>query len=376
MRIIHVIHHYWPVVGGIENAVKALAEGMARLGHEVHIVTGTHGAQGRPREEVVNGVYVHRVRSVRLHYPDLTYPLEYPDGLLKSADVVHGHSQNSLFVVKIIERARRLGARTVMYFMAVDALNDHPSPVVRALGPLYSRPVLKAALRSSDLRLVKSRRDGELLRSRYGVETIYVPDGVDDALLSIPSLAERFRATYGIHEPYVVYVGRLHKLKGVDVLIRAIAIAKKEVPELRAVLIGPGDQRPYKELARSLGVDRDVLFTGYVNEEVKTGAIDASVALVLPSVSNYAEVFSLAITEAWARCKPVIASAVGEIPYRVKHMVNGLLVPPRDPKALAEAIVVLLRDKELGERLGTRGKEGVLTWSQIIGELLRLYTSK
>jgi hypothetical protein len=57
----------------------------------------------------MNGVHVHRVRSVRLGYPDLTYPLEYPSDLLKSADVVHGHSQNSLFTVKIIERAKRLG---------------------------------------------------------------------------------------------------------------------------------------------------------------------------------------------------------------------------------------------------------------------------
>jgi len=78
MKIVHINHHYWPVIGGLENVVKALAEGIAKLGHEVHVITSTYGAEGRPKEETVNGVNVHRVRSVRLGYPDLTYPLEYP----------------------------------------------------------------------------------------------------------------------------------------------------------------------------------------------------------------------------------------------------------------------------------------------------------
>jgi glycosyltransferase involved in cell wall biosynthesis len=374
MRIVHVIHHYWPFIGGIENVVKALAEGMVKLGHEVHVVASRYGAEGRPREEVVNGVHVHRVRSVRLGYPDLTYPLEYPINLLKSVDVVHGHSQNSLFTVKMIKKAKELGVKTVTHFMAVDALSDHPNALVRLLGPLYGRWTVLRAIRSSDARLVKSLRDREMLKSRYGIDAIYVPDGVDEELLNTPNKAEEFKAKYGINDPFVVYIGRLHRLKGIDVLIKAISIATREEP-ITAVIIGPGDQRPYRELASRLGVGRNVVFTGFVSEEVKISAIDASTALVLPSISNYVEVFSLAITEAWARGKPVVASAVGEVPYRVRHMVNGLLVPPRNPKALAEAILQLIRDRKLGERLGAEGRERVTTWGKVIDELLKLYAS-
>jgi glycosyltransferase involved in cell wall biosynthesis len=374
MRIVHIHHHYWPVIGGLENVVKALAEGMAKLGHEVHVVASTYGAEGRPREEAVNGVHVHRVRSVRLGYPDLTYPLEYPTHLLKSADVVHGHSQNSLFTVKMVEKAKELGARTAMHFMAVDALGDHPNPLVRSLGPLYGRQAALRAIRSSDVKLVKSLRDKEVLKSRYGIDAAYVPDGVDERLLTAPNKAEEFRAQHNIDGPFVVYVGRLHRLKGIDVLIRAIGIAAREEP-ITAVIIGPGDQRPYRELADRLGMGRNVAFTGFVSEEVKIGALDASTALVLPSVSNYVEAFSLAITEAWARGKPVAASAVGEVPYRVRHMVNGLLVPPRNPKALADAMLQLVRDRKLGERLGAEGRAGVTTWGKVIEELLKLYAS-
>jgi len=374
MRIVHVIHHYWPFIGGIENVVKALAEGMVKLGHEVHVVASRYGAEGRPREEVVNGVHVHRVRSVRLGYPDLTYPLEYPIDLLKSADVVHGHSQNSLFTVKMIEKAKQLGVKTVTHFMAVDALSDHPNALVRLLGPLYGRWTVLRATRSSDVRLVKSLRDREMLKSRYGIDAVYVPDGVDEGLLNMPNKAEEFKARYSINEPFVVYIGRLHRLKGIDVLIKAISIATKEEP-ITAVIIGPGDQRPYRKLVSRLGVGRNVVFTGFVSEEVKISALDASAALVLPSISNYVEAFSLAITEAWARGKPVVASTVGETPYRVRHMVNGLLVPPRNPKALADAILQLIRDRKLGERLGAEGRGRVTTWGKVIDELLKLYAS-
>jgi glycosyltransferase involved in cell wall biosynthesis len=375
MKIVHVYHHYWPVIGGLENVVKALAEGMAKLGHEAHVITSTYGAQDRPREEEINGVHIHRVKSIRLGYPDLTYPLEHPIDVLKNADVVHGHSQNSLFTVKIIEKAKELGAKTVMHFMAVDALNDHPNSLVRLLGPLYGGWAVLRAIRNSDIKLVKSLRDKEILKSRYGIDTIYVPDGVNEELLNMPNKAEEFKVKYNINDPFIVYIGRLHRLKGIDVLIKAISIATKEEPTLTAVIVGPGDQRPYRELANRLGVGKNVVFTGFVSEEVKIGALDASAALVLPSISNYVEAFSLAITEAWARGKPVVASTVGEIPYRVKHMVNGLLVPPRNPKALADAILQLIKDKKLGERLGAEGRERVTTWGKVIDELLKLYAS-
>ncbi|MFP3316587.1 MAG: glycosyltransferase family 4 protein, partial [Caldivirga sp.] len=267
-----------------------------------------------------------------------------------------------------------LGVKTVTHFMAVDALSDHPNSLVRLLGPLYGRWTVLRAIRSSDVRLIKSLRDKEMLKSRYGIDAVYVPDGVDEGLLNTPNKAEEFKAKYNINNPFVVYVGRLHRLKGIDVLIKATSMATKEEP-ITAVIVGPGDQRPYRELASRLGVGRNVVFTGFVSEDVKIGALDASTALVLPSISNYVEAFSLSITEAWTRGKPVVASAVGEVPYRVRHMVNGLLVPPRNPNALADAILQLIRDRKLGEKLGAEGRERVTTWGKVIDELLKLYAS-
>jgi len=96
---------------------------------------------------------------------------------------------------------------------------------------------------------------------------------------------------------------------------------------------------------------------GFVSGEAKIDAPDASTVPVLPSISNYVEVFSLAITEAWARGKPVVASAVDKIPYRMRYMVNGLLEPPKNSKALADAILQLIRDMKLVKKLDAKGKK-------------------
>lgn len=375
MKIVHVYHHYWPIVGGLENVVKALAEEMAKLGHEVHVVTSTYGAVDRPREEVVNGVYVHRVKALRLIYPDLTYPLKYPTSILKDADVVHAHSQNSLFTVKIIEKAKKLDVKTVIHLMAIDAFDDHPNLLIRHTAPFYGKWILQKAIKASDIRLVKSRKDKETLKRVYNIDTIYVPDGIPDELLKKPNMAREFMDKYKIIDPFIVYIGRLHKLKGVDILIKAMSIATRDLPELKAVIIGPGDQRPFRDLARRLGVEKSIMFLGFVDESTKIGALDASIALVLPSICNYVEAFSLAITEAWARHKPVIATAIGEIPYRVKHMVNGLLVPPKNSRAIAEAIVRIASDKNLAARLGSEGRKNIYSWSEIVNKLISIYES-
>jgi glycosyltransferase involved in cell wall biosynthesis len=374
MKIVHVAHHYWPVIGGIENVVRGLAESMIKLGHEVHVVTSTFGAEGRPKEEVINGVYVHRVRSLRLGYPDLTYPLDYPLDILKNADVVHGHSQNSLFTVKVIEKAKRFDVRTAMHFMAVDALNDHPNLLVRLIGPHYGRWTLLKAIKSSDVKLVKSYRDRELLRSRYNVDAIYVPDGIPDYYFTTEKAdPNEFRKKFGIkQEKIFLFIGRIHKLKGPHILVKALKYVKEDVA---AVFIGPdgGYLKETLDLVERIGVKDRVYMLGYIDEETKIKALDSATALILPSIADYVEVYPMVISEAWAKEKPVIASKVGGIPYRVKQDVNGVLVDPSDPKMLAEAMLKVAHDDELAKKMGRNGRKDVFSWKEIAMKSIQLY---
>jgi len=373
MKIVHVHHHYYPVIGGLERVVQGLAEELVKMGHEVHVIVSRFGAEDRPKEEVINGVCVHRVKVLRLRFADLTHPLEYAEKVIRDADIVHGHSQNSLFTVKIVEKAKSLGVKTAMYFMATDALYNHPNPLVRFLGPYYAKYVLRKAIGLSDIRFVRSLRDREILSKKYGVEAVFIPDGVSEQLLSHRYCEDKFRSLYGIDGDYVLYVGRLHPLKGVDVLIKALHHIVENSINLKLVVIGPGNAERYRELAQKLGVDKNVLFLGFVDEETKICAIDGSLAVIVPSICDYVEVYPMIISEAWARNKTVIATRVGGIPYRVKHMVNGLLVPPKDPKALAEAIIMLSQNKKLAIKLGVEGRKEIMTWREVAIKMLNTY---
>jgi glycosyltransferase involved in cell wall biosynthesis len=374
MNVVHIHHHYYPVVGGLERAIQGLAEELAKLGHEVHVLTSSFGAEGRPEEEVINGVHVHRVKGLRFGFPDLTYPLHYPSKVLRNADLVHGHSQNSLFVIKMVERAKKLGVKVVLHFMAIDSLKDHPNFLVRPLAFYYGKRNTRKALKLADMPLVRSIRDLEILGESYGVEAQYLPDAVPEHYFTVEKAnPNKFRERFRIgQEKLFLYVGRVHKLKGPHVLVEAMKHLGKDYA---AVFIGPdgGYLEKTLSLARRLGVEDRIYYLGYVDEETKIEALDSAVALVLPSITDYVEVYPMVISEAWARERPVIASKVGGVPYRVKQGVNGLLVDPLNPKALAEAMARLAEDEELAEEMGKNGRREVFSWREIAKKSVQLY---
>lgn len=150
-------------------------------------------------------------------------------------------------------------------------------------------------------------------------------------------------------------VARLEKAKGIEWLIRAIARLAGEGwggERLRCVMVGRGsEEESLKALARSLGVDEQVRFAGYVPHAARL--MQSWDVFVLPSIE---EPFGLVCVEAMASELPVVASRVGGIPEIVKDGETGLLVPPADDEALAGALVRLAGDPELRRRLGKAGR--------------------
>ncbi|RLF05019.1 MAG: glycosyltransferase family 1 protein [Thermoprotei archaeon] len=374
MIILHAFHNYYPFLGGMERAVQGLAEAQAKLGHEVHVITSTYGAQQRPAEEVLNNVYIHRVKARRFHYPDLTIPRIIPVEVMKKADIVHVHGHNSLFSMKMLNEAFKLRVKTACYFMAVDAFRDHPNMFIRLLGPYYGRRNTRRALGIVDLPLVKSIRDLEILKKTYGVDAEYLPDAIPDYYFTTKKGdPDEFQEKFGIkQEKIFLFIGRMHRLKGPHILVKALKYVEEDIA---AVFIGPDDGylKETLDLAKRLGVRDRVHMLGFVDEETKMHAIDSAVALVLPSVADYVEVYPMVISEAWVREKPVIASKVGGVPYRVKHGINGMLVNPSDPKGLAETMLEVAHDDKLAKEMGRNGRKDVFSWREIAVKSIQLY---
>lgn len=368
MKIVHIFHHYWPVVGGLENAMKALAEEQARLGHEVHVITSTYGAEGRPREEEIGGVHVHRTSAAKLGYPDLMLPLERLV-ILKHAEIVHAWSQTSLFTYVIARNAKRLNKTLVYYFLGVDYLKNHHNLLIRILGSKYQMYLTKEIAKYTDAALVVNEYEGKLLRAQYGLEPHVVPHGIDDMYLNTPNRAEEFRRKFRIEGTIIGYVGRIHSTKGLDLLIRAFPRVVKERPDAMLVIAGKGDEKYFAhclKLAEKLGMRKRIAYLGFISEEDKIGLIDASELIVVPS-RHAGESFPLLVAEVKARGKPIVATNRGALPYLIRDGEEGLITDA-DPRSLGEAITRVLRESD---RFHVKSKP--LTWREVAYEIIKIY---
>jgi glycosyltransferase involved in cell wall biosynthesis len=150
-------------------------------------------------------------------------------------------------------------------------------------------------------------------------------------------------------------VARLEPEKGHPTLLEAWPAVLRAVPDAYLRIVGEGSRRDALEaLALDLRIAHRVVFTGRRDDvPAVTAALDVA---VLPS---YREAQGLSILEALALSRPVVASNVGGIPEMITDGVNGLLVPPHDPDALAAAIIRLLRDHPFADTLGRAGHDMV-----------------
>jgi len=379
MKIAHIFHSYYPVLGGMERVVQRLAEEQARMGHEVHVITSTFRMQRGLGEEAVNGFRIHRVKVVCFHYPDLAYPVDRLKQVLREMDVVHVHSQNSLFNIIVAKRAKRIGKPLVIDFLALDYLNSHTNPLIRFLGGYYQVRIQREAVKLVDEAITLTKRDYRILKEKYGVESKIVSHGIDEEYLTKPKDDRVFREKYGVSSGNVVaYVGRAHPSKGLDTLIEAASFAVHEVDDFLVVIAG-GISKPYKEklsrLTKKLGIECEVKLLGYISEDEKISLLDSSKAFVFPS-RHFGETYPLVVDEAYARGIPIVATKVGVLPYRVEHLETGILVPPNDPSSLAKAMVTLLKDEGLlaSMRKGLQSVKGsLLTWRQVCARLDNIY---
>jgi glycosyltransferase involved in cell wall biosynthesis len=157
--------------------------------------------------------------------------------------------------------------------------------------------------------------------------------------------------------PNLLFFGEIARHKGVFELTRAFARAADALPGARLVYAGTGKAiAETRELATRLELGERAEFTGWLEAERKRAVLAGATVFVLPS---YVEGMPMALLEAMSWGLPVIATPVGGVPEIVTHEVNGLLVPPGDVEALAAAIVRLMSDPQLRERLGRAARDTV-----------------
>lgn len=327
-----------PQAGGAEIHLFELFQRLAARGHRVRLVCS--GWPGAPSREIVDGIEVHRIggrhsfavrgrgavrRALQAEPPDI---------------LVEDINKLPLFVAGLTDRPV---AVIVPHLFGSTAFQEASWPIAAAV--VAAERWIPARYRRAGFHAIsESTRDDLVARGVPGDRIVVIHPGVDSAAYRPDPSLDR------TDPPAFLYVGRLRRYKRVDLAIRALALARREHPEVTLDVAGTGPDRPRLErLAVRLGVAAAVRFHGFVPEAGKRQLLCATWANLFPSPK---EGWGITVMEAAACGTPSIASDSPGLRDSVVDGGTGYLVPHGDVAALARRLGELATDRHRVDELG------------------------
>jgi glycosyltransferase involved in cell wall biosynthesis len=405
MKVLYVYKDYYPVVGGIENHIRLICRGLKASWPEVEpTVLVTNRARNTVIEEI-DGVRVIKAgRLATVSSAPISLSLFAWIRRLE-ADITHLH-----FPYPIGELAYLLGGRShgMAAIATASRVSGTPPRVVGGVGETAPRREAMAATTPRHQAMVITYHS-DIVRQKYLLQvyrpflyrllaradriTVSSPNYIQsspylrplaDKCVVIPHGANlnRFVATPEVQRraqelrqryasPLVLFVGLLRYYKGLSYLIEAMAemarttsawergVAEGEQGRsARLLVVGEGPQgQEWRELSRKLGLEEKVIFLGRVSDEELVALYHACDVFVLPAIHR-SESWGAVQVEAMACGKPVVCTELGTGTSFVNlDGQTGLVVPPRDAGALAQAIGTLLQDQSLRQQMGQRARQ-------------------
>jgi glycosyltransferase involved in cell wall biosynthesis len=339
--------------GGAQESYTGLLLRLDRTRHEVRALSLSAGSA------------VQRLRSLGVEVDVLDEPdderaaIELARWLRRhEIDLVHAH----MYRAEVVGTRAAVAAGTPVIVATV-----HSSRVRSA----EDRALLASLTPAMDRLIVPSESIARKVRAE-GREARFaaIPNGVDLSRFASPVPPCRLRSEFAIpgNAPLLGVVARLEPEKGHRHLIAAMPAILDESPDAWLAIVGEGTEADaLRAQAASLGIAGRVVFTGR-RDDVTAITADLTIAL-LPSLR---EAQGISILEAMALRRPVVAAAVGGILEVITDGLDGLLVPPADPAALAAAVVRLIRDPGLRERIGEAGYRTVADRFSIDAQVRRV----
>jgi len=370
--------------GGMNIYVREMARELGRRGHRVDVYTRCHtdmGAAIVPLGENARVVHVPAgeqaeadKQDLYAHLPEFTANMQARIAAEDATyDLVHSH----YWLSGLVGLSLGLSAPHVVMFHTLAELKRRAEP--GEPGPEGRLAGERAAVQGADLILAASTHERWALSHYYGAnpeKIAVVPCGVDTESFR-PRDRSLVRKELGLNgDRLVLFVGRLEPLKGLDVLLGALA-QLEERSHVRALIIG-GDASSesevarLKELARALGVEDQVVFLGSVEHERLPLFYSAADVCIMPS--SY-ESFGIAALESLSCGTPVIATRVGGLATLVRDGETGYLVSPRCPEPFAERLEMLLDNETLRGDLSAaaRAHARAYDWSLICQQVVARY---
>ncbi len=241
----------------------------------------------------------------------------------------------------------------------------HAGPDRSRLSDLAA-PALRRLARRISVRLAVSERAARFARAHVGGEFRVVPNGID-----VARFAEATPAELGPGHA-ILFVGRLDERKGFPVAVEAFGILASDRPDLRLVVVGDGRDREAVDRLEPAIRERVAMLGAVPNDELPRyhAACDA---LIVPSLGG--ESFGIVLVEGMAAGLPIVASRIPGYDEVITDGVEGFLVPPSEPEALAAATARLLDDPALAQGMREAGRERArrFDWSVVVEEVEDAY---
>lgn len=396
MRILFTVHGYKPAwrIGGPIISVSSMAAALARRGHEVIVFTSNSNLDqdldvptNRPIDvEGVQVWYFERQEPLQRLFPRIPY-LSKSLGFLYSphmaralerivptVDLVHTHLP---FIYPTYAAAHAAFRHHKPLFYHQRGVFDPERLKFRSLKKtVYLRLIEVPILKRATTLIALTEAEAENYR-QLGVETPcrVIPNGIDVEVYTVPqdpAVLEQF----GLRTEHTVilFLGRIHPIKGADRLLEAFFRVHKTFPNAVLVMAGPdefGLESSFRQRTNAAGLAQSVIFPGMVQGELKAQLLTRANLFCLPSD---AEGFSMAILEALASSTAVLISLGCHFP-EVEGAGAGRIAGT-DPDALAAALGEMLSNPAALEAMGRAGRRLVSTrfaWERIVGELLNAY---
>jgi len=366
-----VCDEFYPDVGGAPLYTMGLGTALAKLGAEPIVITHTHA--GQPEEDELGGVKVKRLKGFVMPRLDRAISAGLARHLheyIKFGDfnVVHGQDIYSPMALLSIHSARKRKIPSVLTCHSV-----HKSG---GIWRLIYQPIVSAMKRANRVIAVSGAAKGFCVALGVPDDKIEViPNGVDLSVFNTDVDGSAMRTKLGVkQEPLVATAIRLVKRKGPGHLVNAFSKVLKAIPNAKLAIAGGGAEAAnLRAQIKKLGMEKSVFMLGKLQREQVAKLMAAADVFVLPSLF---ESFGLVLLEAMAVGTPVVCTQTQGALEIIRDGGDGLVAPLGDEDALASAIVRVLSDQQLAERLRTNGVKTVhekFSWEKTAKKTLALY---
>lgn len=357
MKIAIIINLFPPKwLAGTEIATYSLAENLAKHGHEVHVITSLD--EGLPKYCFEKGFHTHRLKKFNVRFVGI---LVFWAHVLMTQqkinpDIIHVQSiSNALpaVIAKILFKKPFVvwGRGTDVY-----------------LADWFTKLISKIIIKNADSVIALTNDMKQKIQAVYSRDIFVIPNGID--LEKYSRIPKNSKKVNGIT---ILFVGRLHPVKGVQYLIEAMAIIHQEMPGVKLIIVGEGIEREKLEgLTKQLDLKGCIQFVGRVPQEKIPLFMQQADIFVLPSL---AEGFPNVLLEAMACGLPIVATRVGGIPEIIEDGRNGFLVNPKKPDEIADKLLFISRNKSITWKISKNNKEKVkkYNWNNIVSNLEEIY---